>query len=494
MSVRRRHGGSAGIGLVSSRDTHAPPGSSPGVVGVPVSIARDGEQSQTADLADAAIETGHFSPGAAAPQVNNNPAAPTTASVTVDPDGLHVKNGAIFIEDYAGASVLGAAGFAGAWSDFVHFGVYNGSFGAGVSTQPQTAITEVGGGITEAQYLASLSTLIPYWVIKERTGNCTYQRNLDAGDYLFRVLGVTPGTGLSNVKIYQHVPVVGSEAAVVRIAYQHASVATVGNLRITTQNVDRLHQPYGVETSSTVAVVGSASDLSLVHSLEVDAQARFLRVTIDWDDLGLGTGGTVAVLSVQVTQRVPLFYDSLWNRWQSHLPISVAGGLTLRGQGTAFPLTDNVDGDLFYRTDLARMYRRHALLGQWLSLNEYTEPLSLFNNQSVSGGTIGNPGRTETGGLWLVRYEASFYITPGGTALSSLHKWDLLFKTYVANAATTRATISINSGAVGTWRRAVVELGLQVLDTTMMVVDATKTGTPGNVTSMSRITYKVAGE
>lgn len=55
-----------------------------------------------------------------------------TANVTIDDDGLHIEDGALFLKDEFGETVLVASGFSGAWRTFIALGLYNADFDAGV--------------------------------------------------------------------------------------------------------------------------------------------------------------------------------------------------------------------------------------------------------------------------------------------------------------------------------------------------------------------------
>lgn len=187
-----RHVG--GVGGVRVRTTHysepvdfatAPGGSiqpvygaqNPEKVGMPVSDSRSGEAIQVPDLGSRIVQTGHFDTTAAAPQVNNNPLEPTIANVIIDEDGIHITDGALYLTDYGGASVLGPAGFDGSWVEFITNGVYNGGFNAGItnwtiegelgSGDAVNATTIVSGADSAADYLASLSAAVPYWIVSD---------------------------------------------------------------------------------------------------------------------------------------------------------------------------------------------------------------------------------------------------------------------------------------------------------------------------------------
>lgn len=183
--VRNRHGG-ASPGQAVTRETHGYSGVEVAVTGVTYSDARDGEQSQTGDVAPGSVQTGHFSPQAFAPNVNNNPLEPTVANVVIDDVGLHITDGALYLTDYGGTSVLGPAGFDGSWVEFIRGGVYNGGFNAGITSWVTPGVTGSGDAVqattivnsaaTPEDYLASLSAAIPYWIVSQYSSSDTSMR------------------------------------------------------------------------------------------------------------------------------------------------------------------------------------------------------------------------------------------------------------------------------------------------------------------------------
>lgn len=104
---------------------------------------------------------------------NADPDIDGDASVTIDSSGITILNGKIFLEDYSGASALGPAGFDGSWIDFVQSNFFNGYFNGGDLSSGLTAETIVGSGLGD-DFVASLSTDIPFWVIEDVTGSMTY--------------------------------------------------------------------------------------------------------------------------------------------------------------------------------------------------------------------------------------------------------------------------------------------------------------------------------
>lgn len=135
------------------------------------------------------------------------------ATVLITSEGIRIRDGKIFIEDYAGSSVLGAAGFEGSWVSYIADGVYNSQFAAGTVDSVQTDVTEVGGADTVAEYEDSMSTIIPYWIISNKQaggGSPQYQIESDGGppaERSFRVFSTSGDGTTQGFAIYQDVPV-----------------------------------------------------------------------------------------------------------------------------------------------------------------------------------------------------------------------------------------------------------------------------------------------
>ena len=100
-------------------------------------------------------------------------------TVVINSSGITITNGALTLSDQFGNNVITGGGFGSSWLDFIDSRVYNAQFGAG-SLSGITAATEVGTGATAADYLASLSNDVPYWVIGTRGSDGTLSRVTDS--------------------------------------------------------------------------------------------------------------------------------------------------------------------------------------------------------------------------------------------------------------------------------------------------------------------------
>ena len=159
--------------------------------------------------------------------------------------------------------------------------------------------------------------------------------------------------------------------------------------------------------------------------------------------------------------------------------------------GTAFPGTPAA-GDLFFHTTYGMLFFYDGT--RWLTTTLYTDALPV-GESTFAATAVTNGIATPLGGsmaMWLETADLSFIITPG-TALSASHKWVCVLQDVPTGA--THATFTIDSGALGTWRRmSTVTVGAALATTeTALVVVSTKTGTPGTLRPMPRISYRLIG-
>lgn len=130
-------------------------------------------------------------------------------TVTIDDTGITIEDGALTFLDQFGATVLDGGGFGTTWLDFLDSGrVYNASFSAGTST-PITAATLFSGADSIADYEASLSDDIPYWVVSSESGAGTLTRaastNAPSGFSL-------KWSGNETAGVFQDVPITPGQA------------------------------------------------------------------------------------------------------------------------------------------------------------------------------------------------------------------------------------------------------------------------------------------
>ncbi len=125
--------------------------------------------------------------------------------VFIDSSGILIRDGKLTLLDAFGASALYAGGFAGSWLNFLaNGGIYNGDFTYGDTTD--IPVTEVGSGSNTANYLASITNYLPYWVVS--ASGSDMKRVTDAefpGGSALQMTSV--GLGSKTTRIYQDIPV-----------------------------------------------------------------------------------------------------------------------------------------------------------------------------------------------------------------------------------------------------------------------------------------------
>lgn len=209
------------------------------------------------------------------------------ATVVIDDNGITITDGALTIIDQFGTTVLTGAGFGASWYDFIAGGVYNGAFQVG-TTNDITAATIVNTASTEADYAASLSNDIPYWIVASESGAGSLQRFADAnavGGYALR------WNGTESAEIFQDVPVVPGHtytgiiswrytnstsefARTITISYRDANHAIIGSEYGEGLTFTTTEAAYGMDV---IAETGNTGSLG-----EAPANARYLRIAIEF--------------------------------------------------------------------------------------------------------------------------------------------------------------------------------------------------------------------
>lgn len=164
--------------------------------------------------------------------------------------------------------------------------------------------------------------------------------------------------------------------------------------------------------------------------------------------------------------------------------------------GSSFPSTPATNRR-FFRNDRGIEYFYNGT--RWLSTKLFLDTcLPVLGAQpyavtSQSAERLSAP-YAGTFDLWLIEAQFLFFIL-NGTALSGAHKWvSVLSKQVAAGTQTTLATVTIDSGAINSWRTSVQAINalLGVTNLTFEITH-TKTGTPGNLYTLSRIVYRLVG-
>lgn len=295
-----------------------------------------------AELAPAAVQTSNFDPAAAAPRVNNAPLAPLTANVVIDEDGIHITDGALYLSDYGGQSVLGPAGFDGSWVEFITNGVYNGGFLAGITNWTvegtlgsgaiAKAISIVSGADSMADYLASLSAAIPYWIISAYSStnlDLLAQIMADSNGRYVMIERPTGGAATfgGHITLMTDVPVVEgvSYDLKYRVEASLAGGADTGEVEVSRGWRTSTHAELLAEVSMSTREWGisNADGEWLIALGQAPVNAKYARLTFRFElaDSASGLGALILFYGASVTPKV----------WSSDLRIGLWEVLGLEG-------------------------------------------------------------------------------------------------------------------------------------------------------------------
>lgn len=201
------------------------------------------------------------------------------ATVVIDADGITITEGALTFVDAFGETVLTGAGFGATWVDFINSMVYNHSFRAGTTTNI-TAITEVSGGDTDADYAASISADLPYWVVSIESGAGTFKRVADSTAVSGFAL---EWNGNENAEIYQDIPISPGQVYSTYLTWKYTNSASDFFSVIGCQFRDASHGAIGVVVEQSLLFSTSQSTYTsqgMNWSETAPGNARYLRVFI----------------------------------------------------------------------------------------------------------------------------------------------------------------------------------------------------------------------
>lgn len=216
--------------------------------------------------------------GAPVGWVSNASGGSGVATVVVDANGITITNGALTLSDQFGNNVITGGGFGASWLDFIASGFYNGNFSVG-TTNNITAATIVGTASTTADYAASLSSDIPYWIVNSETGAGTLKRVADStavGGFALQ------WDGTETAEIFQDIPVVPGSKYSIGVSWRYTLSTASFNWTATLQFRKADHSAIGSTLvagpntlSTTLAAYGV---LDVIDGDPVPADARYLRV------------------------------------------------------------------------------------------------------------------------------------------------------------------------------------------------------------------------
>lgn len=163
--------------------------------------------------------------------------------------------------------------------------------------------------------------------------------------------------------------------------------------------------------------------------------------------------------------------------------------------GSSFPGSPG-SGDLYRRTDLGYSVFRYDGT-RWLSTQQFemdlgrngdaTEPATATKNAGYWSGLL------ET--IYIETFIVGFFVASGGTALGASHKWVITLTVWDSGGSQGSAigTVNIDSGSSAVFR-ALSATGVNTAtlsNDTIVSSNATKTGTPGNLSYRPRIVYRL---
>jgi len=161
--------------------------------------------------------------------------------------------------------------------------------------------------------------------------------------------------------------------------------------------------------------------------------------------------------------------------------------------GSGFPGTPS-SGQFFHHTTRNLDYKYNGT--RWLTTYLYETPIGVSDGVMPFNATgTGNRVMVPHAGvfdLWMENFQAAFFVV-GGTALGASHKWVCTLRKLPA--ATTIATINIDSGASDVWRNSGQVSITALVGTTNFELEviSTKTGTPGTLFVLPMFTHRMVG-
>lgn len=175
----------------------------------------------------------------------------SSANVLIDDEGLHIFDGALYMSDISGESVLGPSGFTGSWQLYLSSGgVYNSQFSAGIVGG--LVETEVGTGSTVADYDASNSVQLPHWIVSYDPYDAlslVTDTEAPSGRAIQVDLSILPVSGSPQVILYQDVPIIAGRSYFASLHWKryNAVANSEARIRIYASYRDKDHAIIGTE-------------------------------------------------------------------------------------------------------------------------------------------------------------------------------------------------------------------------------------------------------
>lgn len=454
------------------------------------------------EIAAGAITTTQLNSSAVIQNVTNS-----GATVTIDSTGIDILSGALTIQDQFGGTVLGASGFSGSWLKFLESGgFYNSDFAVGDTSD--IAVTEVSSSDTTVHYLAGLTTHLPYWVVKTSGGTLKLvtSANAPSGNALQSTASVN---GQTNT-VYQDIPAAPDMSYFINawMALQYTAGTFSVTMTASFRNSDHAATGGSISLTFTQADVLAGGGAGVFSRYQLGTgvsptDAAYMRVQVSFvhsttvasHDFRLGH---IAVQQGDLTAQT---VTAGTGTFQTSYSLTLGGGNLAvdgfwRGGSSAFPGSPSTH-DRYYRTDLEQWFYYDGT--RWLTVQLFTLLLAQAPGAAALAAslaaTLSTPMPVSPGSdIWLDKLYTQFFVN-AGTALSGSHSWVGAFnKRPTGNTDTLVATVTINSGSSSVWRTDTTTIGaLQNNGTTHYVSSQawTKTGTPGNLSYYSYLTYRI---
>lgn len=408
--------------------------------------------------------------------------AGATPGVFIDSTGILIRDGKLQLEDEFGSTTMEASGFSGSWSDFVALGLYNARFLAGT-------VGAVGAGRTAA---------LPYWTVV-LVGSPVVSFLSGGGVRVALATGDSSATFISDP-----VPMAGlsSYEYGANISWREDAGTITVRLWYETSEDDT----FAFTTDSVVepgSIVGTGSEsLQAVDSV----RDRFARLVIEVAIVGATADPDNKVEISEVWLKESAEYLGPARLGGESEPLVVNEFVDpavvvntnmqvdgfLRHGGAVFPSA--TAGDLWFRTDLKMWFAYDGT--RWVSTQLFTATYNMGTVQPFSATSSSQYltlAQEQGSDIWVEDSLITFFVASGGTALSGSHKWVITATRLPSSTAIGGTLLSIDSGASNAWRVGALDTIDELMGGTDAVIrlTVTKTGTPGNLTMLCHVNYRI---
>lgn len=412
------------------------------------------------------IATEHIQVGATVTNVQNE-----GATVIIDDQGILIHDGNLIVEDEFGSTTYTSSGPDGAWEDQALTGIKNGAFSSNLTA----SMGSVPSGRTAT---------IPYWTV---TFTNSAQAQSAAGFVKSKVDAAGETVKLTSDKIRVRQGVRYHVSLVEWVSDQSGGGGT-SLVSVKRYSASGLEDTLDLDTKTYSAIVNkhwrnAGSFHTFIGALE-NPDAAIIEVEIVYTITRIGMLQT-DIFEIQL-QEEPIQNQNVTNIGFPAFPS--AGAREYKA-----------DADMWFVYDGTR----------WLCECAHSYPLDFW------GGTPGTPITATTGAyrrgavpwlptgvadLYLLKYNVSFYVSGGGSALSASHKWvgQLTGLQRDTNATQTNlgSTVDVDFGDSAEVRNFALTLNIDLNGGTLHDIFSTnwtKTGTPGAFQAYESVEFRYKG-